>query len=90
MSKKTPQTRHNRVLRASEIGSHTFCAHAWWLGSVQGAQPDNVKQLEEGWASHEHHGRQVTISRGLNRLAYLLLLLAALTGAIWLISSFAG
>ena len=49
----------DRVIRASEIGQYDFCAKAWWLGSVEGVQPSNVRELQAGTAAHAEHGRQV-------------------------------
>ena len=82
-------TRRNdgrRIIRASEVGNFSYCARAWWLGSVQGKRPDDVRRLQAGQAAHERHGRYVLFSAILMRLAYLLLLLAGMTGAAWLIS----
>ena len=49
----------DRVIRASEIGQYDFCAKAWWLGSIEGVQPSNIRGLQAGTAAHEEHGRQV-------------------------------
>ena len=49
----------DRIIRASEIGQYDFCAKAWWLGSVEGVQPSNVRELQAGTRAHEEHGRQV-------------------------------
>ena len=49
----------DRVIRASEIGQYDFCAKAWWLGSIEGVQPSNVRELQAGAAAHAEHGRQV-------------------------------
>jgi hypothetical protein len=75
-----------RIIRASEVGSFSYCARAWWLGSVQGRRPDDVRRLQAGQAAHKRHGRHVLLSTILMRLAYLLLLLAGITGAAWLIN----
>jgi hypothetical protein len=49
----------DRIIRASEIGQYDFCAKAWWLGSIEGVQPSNIRELRAGTAAHEEHGRQV-------------------------------
>jgi hypothetical protein len=49
----------DRIIRASEIGQYDFCAKAWWLGSIEGVQPSNVRELQAGTAAHEEHGQQV-------------------------------
>jgi hypothetical protein len=79
-----------RVLRASEIGSYGYCAHAWWLGAVEGVRPDDMQRLQEGTAAHERHGRVAVLSVALTRLAYLLLLLSAMAGAGWLLYLLSG
>lgn len=73
------------VIRASEVGRYTFCARAWWLGSVEG-QPSTLREeMAAGEAAHRRHGRRVRASVTLRRTAYLLLALALLTAgiAIW-------
>jgi hypothetical protein len=80
----------NRVIRASEIGSYTYCAHAWWLNAEERIRPQKVQRLRAGQATHERHGRQVVVSTALLRLAYLLLLLAAMAGAGWVLSLLTG
>jgi hypothetical protein len=83
--------RHRRrVIRASEVGSYTYCAHAWWLNAIAGIRSQKTQRLHAGRATHERHGRQVVISTALLRLAYLLLLLAAMAGAGWVLSLLAG
>jgi hypothetical protein len=80
----------NRVIRASEIGRYVYCAHAWWLGSVQGLPSAHAREMAAGEAAHLHHGRRVRTSLRLHRLAVALLLMAALVGAIWLAGRLGG
>ena len=80
----------HRVIRASEIGAFGNCAHAWWLGQVEGVRPDNAQRLDSGSAAHERHGQRVLLAGALNRLAYFMLALAGLVGALWLISALVG
>lgn len=89
MTKQTKR-QHSRIIRASEIGSYTYCAHAWWLNAIEGVRPQKMQRLHAGQATHERHGRQVLLSAALIRLAYLLLLLAAMAGAGWLLNLLAG
>jgi len=76
---------HDRVIRASEIGQYVYCAHAWWLGSIQGLPSSRQQEMAAGEAVHVHHGRGVRASLGLGRLAYIVLLLAAVVGIVWMI-----
>jgi len=52
----------DRIIRASELGQYSFCAKAWWLGSVEGAPSANVREMDAGQAAHEQHGRAVQFS----------------------------
>ncbi len=90
MTKNPLRDDHNRIIRASEVGEFVYCAHAWWLGAVEGQQPDDRGRLKAGRAAHEHHGRRVIASTILTRMAYLLLLLAGTAGIAWLIGLLAG
>jgi len=78
--------RHNGVIRASEIGRYVYCAHAWWLGSVQGLPSSHRREMGTGEVAHRRHGRRVRTSLWLIRLAYAALLLAAVVGVVWLVS----
>jgi hypothetical protein len=62
----------NRIIRASEIGQYDFCAKAWWLGSVEGVLPSNLRQLQAGTTAHEEHGRQVKRASQLQTAAFVL------------------
>ncbi len=75
----------DRVIRASEIGQYVYCAHAWWLGSVQGLASSHQQEMAAGENAHRRHGQGVRTSLGLNRLAYIVLLMAAVVGIVWLI-----
>lgn len=77
---------HERVIRASEIGRYAYCAEAWWLGSVEGLPSAHESEMAAGEVAHLRHGQRVRASLGLRRLAYLVLLLAALVGAVWLVN----
>ena len=90
MTARAPQNKHSRVIRASEVGAYSYCAHAWWLGSVKGRRSDNVCRLRTGRAAHERHGRQVILGVALTRLSYVLLMLTGLAGLGWLVSLLAG
>jgi hypothetical protein len=86
MTTNTPPDAHHRIIRASEVGAFSYCARAWWLGSVQGLRPDDVRPFQAGQSAHERHGRRVLLGILLMRLAYFLLLLAGIVGAGWLVS----
>jgi hypothetical protein len=62
----------DRVIRASEIGQYDFCAKAWWLGSIEGVPPSNIRELQAGTAAHEEHGQQVHRATQLQVAAFLL------------------
>lgn len=63
-------------IRASEISTYVYCQRAWWLRRRQGAQPQNIRQLQQGTQYHQQHGRLVDQSRWSKRLAYALLFIA--------------
>ena len=75
---------YGRVIRASEIGRYAYCARAWWLGSVEGLPSAHRREMAAGEAVHARHGWGVRASLWLSRLAYVLLLLAAVVGIVWL------
>jgi hypothetical protein len=77
--------RTERVVRASEIGQYAYCAHAWWLGSVQGLPSSRQQEMAAGEVAHRRHGRGVRMSLWLGRLAYGVLLLAVVVGIVWLV-----
>lgn len=62
----------DRIIRASEIGQYEFCAKAWWLGSIDGVPPSNIRELQAGTAAHEQHGRQVQRASQLQIAAFAL------------------
>ena len=90
MTTNTRRDDQSRIIRASEVGQFVYCAHSWWLGSVEVCQPDDACRLEAGWSVHEHHGRRVVTSTVLTRLAYLLLLLSGMAGIGWLVGLLMG
>lgn len=76
-----------RVIRASEIGQYDFCAKAWWLGSIEGVPPSNVRELQAGTTAHEQHGQQISRAGQLQRAAIGLLIIGVILFAIFLISN---
>ena len=62
----------DRIIRASEIGQYDYCAKAWWLGSIDGVQPSNIRELQAGTAAHTEHGRQVQRASQLQTIAFVL------------------
>jgi hypothetical protein len=65
----------DRIIRASEIGQYDFCAKAWWLGSIEGVSPSNIRELQAGTAAHEQHGRQVQRASQMQIAAFALIAL---------------
>ncbi len=70
------------VIRASELGQHAFCARSWWLGRVKGYPSAHVREMAQGEDAHQAHGGIVVRYFRIQRLAYVLLFLAALVGAL--------
>lgn len=73
------------IVRASEISQYAYCARAWWFARVKGCRPANVDDLRAGVSGHRAHGRAVAGSAWLLRLALLLLVVAGLLLATWLL-----
>ena len=86
MSPTKSQTNTNRgkqvITRASEVGQFGYCARAWWLGTVQGVQPSNVRDLQAGQTTHRRHGRQVAAYHRLRSMGYVLVAAALLLTAL--------
>ncbi|MBN1810251.1 MAG: hypothetical protein JXA14_00285 [Anaerolineae bacterium] len=78
------------IIRASELGQYAYCAHAWWLGNVEGLPSGHQREMAAGEAIHQRHGRGVRTSLTLARLAYGVLLLAVVIGVVWLVSRLVG
>lgn len=85
MARKTSQ-----VIRASELGEYAYCARAWWLGRVLGYRPANLEELAAGEEVHLRHGQKVVGYHRLQRWAYVLLALALLAGALFLVLALRG
>ena len=60
-------------IRASEISNYVYCRRAWWLQRMQGYSSENVRELGEGMAYHQQHGRSLARAIWTRRLAYALL-----------------
>ena len=73
-SSKTRKTRP--YVRASEVGQYVYCARAWWWNTVQGVQPANVDELQDGQTMHRQHGRRVVAYHRLHSLGWVFLLAA--------------
>ena len=76
--------RDRSLVRASDIGSWTFCQRAWWLANVQKVAPQNSAALEHGNRVQHAHGRQVTRVRQLNQWGLLLIGAALVLMALFL------
>ncbi len=75
----------DRILRASELGQYSFCAEAWWLGSVEGVPSANAREMDAGTSAHEQHGQAVQASAWLNRVGIACLILGVLVLALLVI-----
>ena len=76
----------DRIVRASELGQYSFCAKAWWLGSVEGVPSANVREMDAGTSAHERHGRTVQLSGWLSRAGIACLALGLLMLALFLLT----
>ena len=63
-------------IRASDINSYVYCRRSWWLHQRKGVRPQNVRQLQAGTRHHQQHGRLVSGSVWVKRLAFALLIFA--------------
>jgi CRISPR/Cas system-associated exonuclease Cas4 (RecB family) len=67
-----------QVIRASELAQYSYCAKAWWLGSVLGRQSTNTREMQSGTTAHQQHGRAVWLSSALRIAAIALVVVAVL------------
>jgi hypothetical protein len=70
------------TLTASEVGQHSFCARSWWLGRVRGHRSVHQQDMAAGRAAHRAHGHLVMRYHRLQRIARVLLLLAAVVAVL--------
>jgi hypothetical protein len=82
--------KQDSVIRASEVSQYAFCARAWWLGRVKGYRSTNVRVMRQGRARHEAHGRSVEGFHLVQRLAVVLVVLAAVLLIVWLLLGLGG
>jgi len=71
-----------KVIRASELGTFTYCQRAWWY-QQQGAPNDNYAALSAGSAYHQAHGKKVFGGKLLRLLGWLLLICALVVLAVY-------
>ena len=64
-------------IRVSEITEYVYCHRSWWYRRMTGHQSENVTELTQGTTYHDAHGATVLRSVLAQRLAYVLLALAA-------------
>ncbi len=76
-----------RIIRASEIGQYDFCAKAWWLGSIEGMEPSNLRELQGGTTAHEWHGRQVARASRLQQGAVVMMLIGIILVVVFLLGN---
>ena len=60
------------LVRASDLGSWTFCNRAWWLREIKGAEHSSPDVLDRGSVAHEAHGKEVRIAKRLSNAGYVL------------------
>jgi len=65
-----------RKIRASELGSFSYCQRAWWY-QQQNMPSENQEAMEAGTQEHRNHNRGVKLA-----VFYKWLALAMLAGAI--------
>ena len=75
----------SQIIRASELGQYEYCARAWWMGRVLGYPSANLERMSAGKEAHVRHGGQVVGYHRLRRWAYMLLALAMLASALFLV-----
>ena len=63
----------DKWIRASEISNYVYCRRAWWLQRTQGYASENLRELSQGTAYHQQHGRSLLTTILVRRLAYGLL-----------------
>jgi hypothetical protein len=66
------------VITASEVNEHAFCARSWWLSRVRGYASAHWSEMADGRKAHAAHGQLVARSQALRRMAFWILLAAAL------------
>ncbi|HMA33800.1 MAG TPA: hypothetical protein VKY74_04900 [Chloroflexia bacterium] len=76
------------IVRASELGSYSYCHRAWWLRYVAGREPTGAgrDRLAQGHQRHAAHGRRVWLAGWLWRLGLIAAALAGAIGLLWLFS----
>ncbi len=70
-------------ITASQVGQYAYCAHAWWLATVEKLEPAELEPLECGIRAHERHGWRVSLARGFRKLALFLLGCSTVALLIW-------
>jgi hypothetical protein len=75
----------DRVIRASELGQYSFCAKAWWLGSVEDVPSANVREMDVGASAHEQHGQTVQLSIWASRVGIACLILGLVLLALFVV-----
>ena len=79
------------LVRASDIGSWTFCHRAWWLANIQQISHQNHDAVRRGDMAHHAHSRQVARARQLSHWGFWLvgaaLVLLGLALLLWYFTS---
>ncbi|HEX6606088.1 MAG TPA: hypothetical protein VF276_04160 [Chloroflexia bacterium] len=77
------------IVRASELGSYSYCRRAWWLRYVAKLEPPEAARarLEGGHLRHAEHGRGLWLAGVLWKLGLVCLMLAGALALLWLLTS---
>ena len=76
------------IVRASELGTYSYCRRAWWLRYVAGLEPPAAARarLESGNIRHAEHGRGLWLAGVLWKLGVVCLVVAGVLALLWLLT----
>ena len=76
------------IVRASELGSYSYCRRAWWLRYVAGLEPPEAARarLEGGHLRHAEHGRGLWLAGVLWKLGVVCMVVAGALALLWLLT----
>jgi len=76
------------IVRASELGSYSYCRRAWWLRYVAGLEPPAAARarLEGGHLRHAEHGRGLWMAGILWKLGVACMIVAGALALFWLLT----
>lgn len=68
-----PMPKDRSFVRASDIGTWTFCNRAWWLAHVQTSPHERSEMLAWGNQTHAAHRRLVSHAQWQRKIGLILL-----------------